>query len=247
MGHVFNYQEALAFEQMCNQPEISWNHRLENSLMLKMLQPMWGESVLEIGCGTGVRLLPFLEMGMRVTALDPSPYMIEIASKKVGNAVDFHRGYAENLPFDDNSFHYACLIKTLEFVNHPQKAIEEACRVAKNRVFIGSINKYSYEGTRYRVNRLIKRNVFNYMKILSIWEIKYMIRSLTADAPISWRTLMHTSPTSSFITKIIQNSRLVQRFPFGAFAGIMVILVPRFRTRPLELTYYRHHEDAFAS
>jgi hypothetical protein len=37
--------------------------------------------------------------------------------------------------------------------------------------------------------------------------------------------------------KQIEGSGLVQRFPFGTFAGIVVTLVPRFRTRPLAIRY----------
>jgi hypothetical protein len=37
--------------------------------------------------------------------------------------------------------------------------------------------------------------------------------------------------------KQIEGSGLVQRFPFGTFAGMVVTLVPRFRTRPLAIRY----------
>jgi len=40
--------------------------------------------------------------------------------------------------------------------------------------------------------------------------------------------------------KFVQNleqSKIIQRCPFGAFAGMVVILVPRLRTRPLTVRY----------
>ena len=58
--------------------------------------------------------------------------MLDIASKKFGDKVTLHRGPAEDLPFDDNEFDSAFFFTSLEFTERPGKAIEEACRVAKD-------------------------------------------------------------------------------------------------------------------
>lgn len=126
MGYIFDFNDAVNYDQWYDQPRNSFAADLESRLMLDMLKPMDGNSLLEIGCGTGASLLPFLNKGLRITGIDPSQYMLDIAFKKVGHRVDLHRGFAEDLPFDDNSFNYACFITTLEFVDDPRKAIEEA-------------------------------------------------------------------------------------------------------------------------
>ena len=79
MGHVFDFNEALAYEQWISRPQNKTAFELEAELMRNLLQPMRGESVLDIGCGTGACLVAFLEMGMKVTGLDPSAYMLDIA------------------------------------------------------------------------------------------------------------------------------------------------------------------------
>ena len=83
MGHVFDFKEAVAYEQWINKPPNKIAFELEVQLMRDLLQPMRGESVLDIGCGTGACLTALLEMGLRVSGLDPSTYMLDIALKKI--------------------------------------------------------------------------------------------------------------------------------------------------------------------
>ena len=102
MGYVFNFNDAISYEEWFNNPRNRFAADLESSLMIDLLKPMRGETVLEIGCGTGAFLLPFLELDLQVTGLDPSPYMLDIALNTLGNRVDLYRGFAEDLPFEDN-------------------------------------------------------------------------------------------------------------------------------------------------
>ncbi len=44
-----------------------------------------GSPVLELGCGTGRTLLPMAEAGLTVTGLDLSPYMLEVARRKLAD------------------------------------------------------------------------------------------------------------------------------------------------------------------
>lgn len=237
MGYIFNFSDAKDYEQWFSKPKNRSVSELENRLMLDMLKPARGETVLDIGCGTGSCISPFLEKGIQVTGLDPSPYMIDVAFKNLGNKVDLHRGFAEDLPFDDNSFNCVCLIKTLEFVEDPEKAIEEACRVAKDRIFIGIINRYSSKAAGLRVRRIFKKSIYNHAHIFSIWELKKRVRKISGNVPISWRTTDRFPSVFGRIGHRMEQFFMIQRLPFGAFAGMTVVLVPRFRTRPIELPY----------
>ena len=143
MGHIFDFNEAKSYEQWFSRPQNKAAFELEKQLMRDLLQPMRGESVLDIGCGSGACLAALLEMGLQVTGLDPSSYMLDMSLENMGNRVDLYRGFAEDLPFDDNSFNYSCLFTTLEFVDDPAKALQEAFRVTKDRVFIGVFNRYA--------------------------------------------------------------------------------------------------------
>ncbi len=235
MGYVFDFSDAKAYEQWFNKPQNRLVADLENRLMIDILKPMKRETVLDIGCGTGASLLPLLEMGLQATGIEPSPYMLDIAKNRFGDRVDFHRGFAEDLPFDDNSFNYACLVTTLEFVDDHRQALEEACRVAKDKIFLGVLNRYAIKGIQRRVKGVFFKSIYNHASFFSIWELKKNVRSILGDPPITWRTVCQLSSASSRIALYIERSNLAQRFPFGAFAGMAVTLVPRFRTRPLAL------------
>ncbi len=236
MGYIFDFNDAVNYDQWYDKPQNRLAADLEFRLMLDMLKPMDGDSLLDIGCGTGASLLPFLDRGLQITGIDPSQYMLDIAFKKVGHRVDLHRGFAEDLPFDDNSFNYACFITTLEFVEDPKKAIEEACRVAKDRIFIGVLNRYALKGIQLRLKGIFTKSIYNRAQFFSIWELKKIIRAILGDVPISWRTVYQFLSASGEITSSIERSSLVQRCPFGAFAGIVFAPVPRYTTRPLSIT-----------
>ena len=237
MGHVFDFKDAMAYEQWLKKPENKAAFDLETQLMRTLLQPMRGESVLDIGCGTGACLKAFLDMELLVTGLDPSTYMLDIASRNVGNRVDLYRGYAEDLPFDDNSFNYSCLFTTLEFVDDPQKVLEEACRVTKDRIFIGVLNRYAIKGIQRRVKGMFTSSIYNHAQFFSVWELKQRIRKIVGHTPISWRTVCQLPSQSGKIATSLEQSKIIQRCPFGAFAGMVVTLVPKFRTRPLTMRY----------
>jgi len=210
---------------------------LEHRLMTNMVQPFLSKRLLDIGCGAGASLMPFLGRGMLLTGLDPSVYMLDIARRRLGQRVDLHAGYAENLPFDDNAFHYAVLCLALEFTEDPEKAVAEACRVAKDGVFIGFMNKYAILSVYRRIGGRFQKTIYSHARFFSILEVRNLFYSLLGEVPVSWRTVCQFpgTPDNQLICRI-ENSRIAQKSPFGAFAGVMALPVPRFRTTPLTLT-----------
>jgi ubiquinone/menaquinone biosynthesis C-methylase UbiE len=237
MGYVFDFHDAKAYEQWSRDPRNQLAAELESRLMLQMLTPNAGETLLDIGCGTGMSIKPLLDARLQVTGLDPSPYMLDLALAHFGQRIELYRGVAEDLPFDDNSFNYACFFCTLEFVNNPKEALAEACRVAKDKIFIGLLNRYAVKGIERWIKRLFTRTVYDHARFYGIWEIKRMVRDLMGPVPVSWRTVCQFPNASSKFMGHIEKLKLVQRCPFGTFAGIVITLVPRFRTRPLALRY----------
>jgi SAM-dependent methyltransferase len=178
-----------------------------------------------------------LEAGINVTGIDPSPYMLDLAIHDLGPRVDFYRGFAEDLPFDDNSFNYACFFTSLEFVDNPAKAVEEACRVAKDRIFIGFLNRFALKGVQRRLKGVFTDTIFNRARFFSIWELKALVRETAGPVPVQWRTVLQLTNAQGKLTQAFEQSGIVQRCPFGAFAGLVATLVPRFRTRPLAMRY----------
>lgn len=237
MGYVFDFQDARTYRSWIATQSNQWSSAMSNELMINLLRPASGESILDIGCGTGAGTRHLLQMGMNATGLDPSPYMLQLCADRFGQQVDLYRGFAEDLPFDDNSFNHAVFLISLEFVDTPLKAIEEACRVAKDRVFFGFLNRFALKGVQRWRKAFWDAQVFQHARLFTVWELKKMVRSVAGPVPIQWRTVCQLPQSSAKVFRNIENSDILQRCPFGAFAGMVVTLVPRFRTRPLAIRF----------
>jgi len=78
------------------------------TIELTLLKP--GESILDIGCGTGGVTIPAKQRigsGGKAVGIDPVPGMIAVAQKKAqrrGLDIDFRVGVIEALPFPEASF-----------------------------------------------------------------------------------------------------------------------------------------------
>ena len=237
MGYVFSQKDSEAFERERQDRRHGDIARLEGALMCDMLKPVPGERVLDIGCGIGTSMLTLLEKGLDVTGIDPSPYMLDVAYERVSKRADLYRGFAEDLPFGDNSFNHAVFFASLEFVENPRIALREACRVARDKVFIGVMNRYALKGIERRVKGVFSKTIYNKARFFSVWELKAEIRQIMGEVPVQWKTICHLPYGEGSVFSKIESVGLIKRFPFGAFAGVSALLVPRFRTRPLALKY----------
>jgi SAM-dependent methyltransferase len=66
-----------------------------------------GMDVLDVACGTGNATIPAAKAGARVTGLDFSPRLLEIARERCADAmveIDFVEGDAQEMPCEDASF-----------------------------------------------------------------------------------------------------------------------------------------------
>lgn len=97
-----------------------------------------GDSVLEVGCGTGVIdrwLAQRTEKANRIVGVDINGYLLREAQalvRKEGldSVVEFRAGDAENLPFPDNSFDVTVSVTAIEEVD-ANRLLAEMRRVTK--------------------------------------------------------------------------------------------------------------------
>ena len=100
------------------------------------LQP--GQSVLDVGCGSGVldRWLAHRTSGVNpITAVDVSPYLLREAHdlavrEGLVQGIDFRKGNAEELPLADDSFDVAMSVTVMEEVD-ADRMLAEMVRVTR--------------------------------------------------------------------------------------------------------------------
>lgn len=109
-------------------------------LALRQVVPV-GKKGIEIGIGSGI----FAEQLNICFGIDPSDNMLKVAKKR---NIEVIKGFAEELPFPDNSFDFAVFITSICFIANPTKAIREAHRILKpnGNIIIAIIDKESHLG-----------------------------------------------------------------------------------------------------
>jgi ubiquinone/menaquinone biosynthesis C-methylase UbiE len=235
MGHVFDFKDAGSYDTWFDQTKTRYCLDLEIKLLLDLLAPEKGGRILDIGCGTGMSLAPLLDKGFNLTGIDPSPYMLDFASRRLGTQVDLHRGAAEELPFHDNDFDAAFFFTSLEFMDRPAKAIEEACRVAKDTVVLCVLNRYAPLNIARRLKGFFVPDIFSHAHFFSIWELKQILFAILGDVPVKWKTTFQFPFTYGKIAGVVENLSIVQKSFLGTLIGMRIKPVPKFRTRPLLL------------
>ncbi len=89
--------------------------------------------VLEVAIGTG-RNLPFYPKEVRLTGVDLSPAMLEVArahAQELGVEADLRVGDAQALPFPDEAFDTVVMTLSLCTIPDDHQAVAEASRVLK--------------------------------------------------------------------------------------------------------------------
>ncbi len=244
MGYVFNFKDAQETDRWYENPANRFVADLQDQVLVRLLEPVRGQRVLDIGCGTGRHLLMFLEMGMDITGLDASTHALGIAKKRLEHRAELHQGVAEDLPFEDNSFDIATLITTLEFVDDVQKTLEEACRVAKDRIILGVLNRYAIKGFERRVKGIFFTSIYNRARFFSVWELKRCVRQIMGKAPLTWATVHHLPASCRRYTQYVERSSLVRKCPFGSLVGMSVTLVPTLKASKIPIDYVRRPRGA---
>lgn len=122
-----------------NQKKDSWNAALyddSHSFVSKygagplaLLDPQDGESILDLGCGTGDIAKQLHEIGAHITAVDNSPSMIEMAKSKYPE-IDFAVKDATELDYKED-FDAVFSNATLHWVRPPEKALDGIFRSLK--------------------------------------------------------------------------------------------------------------------
>ncbi len=124
----------------------------------KRLRVRRDDSLLEVGCGAGLFLLPFARKGVRVSGVDYSRTLVEVAKAVLPRNSCVRHSEANRLPFPSGSFDNAASNGVFLYFpswGYAEEALDEIVRVLKpgGRCLITDLNDISKRTLAERMRR----------------------------------------------------------------------------------------------
>jgi ubiquinone/menaquinone biosynthesis C-methylase UbiE len=221
---IFNHKTAEHYDLWYETSLGEYFDNLENNLMINLLKPLPGQTILDIGCGTGRHLKLFQEMGLKVTGIDPSPFMLKQAKNKIKDSTSLFLGIGENLPFEDKEFDLSIIFATLEFCQNPIQVLKQAERVTSQKIFLGILNSFSILSLQRRIRGWIKPSIYSQARLFNIWELKRPIKKSLRVRSINWGSVIFFSSINLKIFRYLDKVISFKKNPFSSFMGILIEL-----------------------
>ncbi len=241
MSFFSDYESCIAYDQYYNTPKGRQWLDAEMGLLNRLLTPDPRDVILDVGCGPGRHLIEFRASGIRCAGIDASPHMVELAQKRLGPFVPIESGSAESLPFEDGRFDIVLLVKTLEFVDDPIKALHEARRVARKAVFVEEVNAFSPVGLKHAFGGMPCVPFLRKAHLFDLWSLKRMVGDSIPDVRVTW--------ASTRMEGIFGSKRNVpgpiSSNPFGDLVGLRADLAQKAAVRSSAISRLNYAFPAF--
>ena len=124
-------------------PRGVWVGETEYRLPQRLLAPSPGETLTDVGCGTGYFTREFARAGHAVTGVDSDREMLRFARDHAAAGETYLLADARRLPFPDRAFDLCVSVTALCFIREESQALAEMLRVTQRRLAIGLLNRRS--------------------------------------------------------------------------------------------------------
>ena len=135
---------ANEYDRWYETPRGRWIGQCETELLYKELRPLSGESLLDVGCGTGffTRALASRIRG-RAVGVDINTEYVMYARDRDTDGSSYAVADARALPFRNGAFDVVVSVAALCFISDEVEAVHEILRVARRSFAIGLLNRNS--------------------------------------------------------------------------------------------------------
>src|SRR5512143_569731 len=96
--------DAATYDDWYKTARGSWSGQIEYDLLYRLVAPRSGESLLDVGCGTGHFTRRFARVGLVVTGVDTDANSLRFAAAHTAGREHYVFGDARALPFPARSF-----------------------------------------------------------------------------------------------------------------------------------------------
>jgi len=198
-----------------------WIAGVEWNLLIDLLQPGVGKTLLDVGCGTGHFSRRFANTGLGVTALDPNQAALAYASQQ-GNEISYLQANALSLPFASDSFDYVSAITSLCFVEPAEQALQGMWRVSRRGLLLGLLNKHSllYWQKRHSLSYAGAR--WDYINSVTKWA------GTLNPKPCRIATATGVIMPGGGVLSRLSEKLLGATLPFGAFIAVYIEKPPEY-------------------
>jgi ubiquinone/menaquinone biosynthesis C-methylase UbiE len=214
---LFNERVAQVYDRWYETKKGLLADWFEKELMARNVELNPGGKILDVGCGTGNHLLFFGAKGMETIGIDISLPMLRVAQKKLSQSNLLCMGKSEALPFKEKSFDIISLITTLEFVEDPLRALQEAVRVSRKEIILGILNKYSLTALGRRIKGIFRPSIYNKARFYSIWELKKLLTKVLGKGNLNWGSALILPLSFQEWFGGLERILSFRKNPFGAF------------------------------
>ena len=195
-------------------PRGRWIGETELALLQRLLNGKPGDSILDVGCGTGWFTRRLTTAGLTTTGLDPNPEWLAFARAQ-GGGERYIEGNALSLPFADASFDLVVSVTALCFVADWPRALSQIVRIARRRFVLGLLNRHSLLYLQKR------RHGGSGAYQGAHWHTQDEVLEALASLPVAnvkVRTAVFL-PSGSGLARAAENA-LPQTLPFGSFLAV---------------------------
>ena len=198
-----------AYEDWYHTPRGAWIGDTEFRLLMKMLKPVQGGTLLDIGCGSGYFSRRFANKGLAVIGIDPDNTMLAYA-QSLNRDICYIQGNALSMPFADNSVDYCAAVTSLCFVENPKQGIHEMLRVSRRGTIIGLLN-----GKSRLYRQKYDRGAYRGARWDTADNVNNWLTDISSDINVEYRSAVFF-PSGNMLARITEGL-LTHRLCWGSF------------------------------